>query len=138
VAILFERCQALTNAVAGTAGPAAAAQGNRRIIRGMQLSPDQQRALTDLCQRYRIRALKAFGSAATGLEHADSDMDLLVEFTPGQAPSAFELVDLRDARSQLFGGRPVDLAFGSNLDNPYRRRAIVPQLRTLYPTAAAA
>jgi hypothetical protein len=104
----------------------------------MNLSPEQQRALADLCLRYRIRALQMFGSAASGLERADSDVDLLVEFTPGQAPSAFELVDLRDALSQLFGGRPVDLAFSGILDNPYRRRVIVPQLQPLYPQAAAA
>lgn len=104
----------------------------------MKLSPEQQRVLAELCNRYRIRALQAFGSAAVGLETADSDVDLLVEFTPGQAPSAFELVDLRDALSQLFGGRPVDLAFSGILDNPYRRRAIVPQLLPLYPQASAA
>ncbi|MBS0594117.1 MAG: nucleotidyltransferase domain-containing protein [Proteobacteria bacterium] len=104
----------------------------------MNLSPEQQHALAAVCGRYRIRALQMFGSAAVGLETADSDVDLLVEFTPGQAPSAFELVDLRDALSQLFGGRPVDLAFAGILDNPYRRRAIVPQLRPLYPRTAAA
>jgi predicted nucleotidyltransferase len=104
----------------------------------MRLSPEQQRTLSDLCRRYRVRALQMFGSAAVGLETADSDIDLLVEFTPGQAPSAFELVDLREALSQLFGGRPVDLAFAGILDNPYRRRAIVPQLRALFPAAANA
>ena len=103
----------------------------------MQLSPEQQHLLAELCRRYRIRALKMFGSAAVGLDTAGSDVDLLVEFTPGQAPGAFELVDLRDALSQLFGGRPVDLAFGGILDNPYRRRTIVPQLRTLYPQPIA-
>jgi hypothetical protein len=104
----------------------------------MQLSSKQQRELDELCRRYRVRALKMFGSAAVGFETADSDVDLLVGFTPGQAPSAFELVDLRDALSQLFGGRPVDLAFGGILDNPYRRRAIVPQLRSLYLQSSAA
>jgi uncharacterized protein len=98
----------------------------------MQLSPEQQSALCDLCRRYGVRALQMFGSAAVGLETAESDVDLLVEFTSGQAPSAFELIDLREALSQLLGGRPVDLAFAGILDNPYRRRAIVPQLLTLY------
>lgn len=104
----------------------------------MDLSPEQHAALAELCRRYRIRALTMFGSAAVGLERPDSDVDLLVEFTPGQAPGAFELVDLRDALSQVFGGRPVDLAFTSILDNPYRLRAIAPQLRALLPAAAGA
>jgi predicted nucleotidyltransferase len=104
----------------------------------MRLTPDQQRRIEALCQRYRVRQLRPFGSAAEGRERIDSDVDLLVEFAPGQAPSAFELVDLRDALSQVFGGRPVDLAFNSVLDNPYRRRAIEPQLRPLFPAVSRA
>ena len=104
----------------------------------MRVTPEQQRHIEALCQRYRVQRLRLFGSAAEDRERADSDVDLLVEFASGQAPSAFELVDLRDALSQVFGGRTVDLAFNSVLDNPYRRRAIEPQLRPLFPTAAVA
>ena len=104
----------------------------------MQVTPEQQQRIDALCRRYRVRQLRLFGSAAEDRERADSDVDLLVEFASGQAPSAFELVDLRDALSQVFGGRTVDLAFNSVLDNPYRRRAIEPQLRPLFPIAAVA
>lgn len=104
----------------------------------MQVSEQQQRTIDDLCRRYRIRTLRLFGSAAVGGETPASDVDLLVDFTPGQAPGAFELVDLRDALSLVFDGRPVDLAFPGILDNPYRRRAIEPQLRPLFPAAAGA
>ena len=104
----------------------------------MQVSPQQQRAIDDLCRRYRVRSLRMFGSAALGRETPASDVDLLVDFTPGQAPGAFELVDLRDALSRVFDGRPVDLAFPGILDNPYRRRAIEPQLRPLFPATGGA
>lgn len=100
--------------------------------------PIDAQALERFCRSHRIRRLSLFGSRLRGTARPDSDVDLLVEFTPGQAPSAFELIDLRDALSQLFGGRPVDLAFTSILDNPYRRRAIAPQLRALLPAAAGA
>jgi uncharacterized protein len=102
----------------------------------MDITSEQQRAIEALCQLYRVRALRLFGSAAVGRERADSDVDLLVEFVPGQAPSAFEVVDLRDALSRVFDGRPVDLAFAGILDNPFRRQAIEPQLRPLYAAAA--
>ena len=85
-----------------------------------------------ICRRFGVRRLQMFGSSATGAETVDSDVDLLVEFVPGEAPGAFALVDLQDALSDLFGGRPVDLAFRSILNNPYRRRAIEPQLRPLF------
>ncbi len=104
----------------------------------MKISAEQQQRIVALCQQYRVRQLRLFGSAAVGSERPDSDVDLLVEFAPGQAPSAFELVDMRDALSQVFGGRAVDLAFNSVLDNPYRRRAVEPQLRPLFPAAASA
>lgn len=110
------------------------ATDNRR----MQFTTDQQQRIDAICQQYGVRRLRLFGSAAVGLERDDSDVDLLIEFSPGQAPSAFELVDLRDALSQVFGGRPVDLAFNGVLDNPYRRQAIEPQLRPLYPLTASA
>ena len=90
----------------------------------MQVTPEQQQRIDALCRRYRVRQLRLFGPAAQDRERADSDVGLLVEFASGQAPSAFERVDLRDALSQVFGGRTVDLAFNSVLDNPYRRRAI--------------
>ena len=104
----------------------------------MQITPEQRQHIDALCRRYRVRQLRLFGSAAEDRERADSDVDLLVEFASGQAPSAFELVDLRDALSQVFGGRTVDLAFNSVLDNPYRRRAIEPQLRPLFSAATVA
>jgi uncharacterized protein len=100
----------------------------------MVLSSSQADQVAELCRRYGVHRLSLFGSAAIGSERPDSDVDLLVEFERGRAPSAFALVDLRDALSALFG-RPVDLAFPSVLANPYRRRSIEPQLRPLFAAA---
>jgi uncharacterized protein len=99
----------------------------------MKICAEQQIRIDALCQRYRVRRLRMFGSAATGDERPDSDVDLLVEFVTGDAPSAFAVVDLQDELSAVFEGRAIHLAFESVLNNPYRRRAIEPQLRALYP-----
>jgi hypothetical protein len=98
----------------------------------MHIAPAQISRIADICRRYHVRSLQLFGSAAVGAERADSDVDLLVEFIPGEAPSGFVLVDMQDELSVAFNGRKIDLAFPSVLNNPYRRRAIEPQLRTLY------
>lgn len=98
----------------------------------MHIAPSQQSRIADICQRYHVRRLQLFGSAAVGQERPDSDVDLLVEFIPGEAPSGFALVDMQDELSAAFNGRKIDLAFPSVLDNPYRRRAIKPQLRSLF------
>lgn len=104
----------------------------------MQITAAQQQRIDALCRRYRVRQLRMFGSAATGEERPDGDVELLVEFVPGQAPSAFAVVDLQDELSAVFDGRAVDLAFDSVLNNPYRRRAIEPQLRALFAATGQA
>ncbi len=98
------------------------------------MPPDavDKKHLAFICGRFGVSRLRLFGSATDAALRDDSDVDLLVEFIPGQAPGAFALVDLQDELSALFGGRRVDLAFASILRNAYRRRAIEPQLRPLY------
>jgi uncharacterized protein len=98
----------------------------------MHIAPAQRTRIADICRRYHVRHLQLFGSVAVGLARPDSDVDLLVEFVPGEAPSGFELVDMQDELSAAFDGRKVDLAFPSVLNNPYRRRAIEPQLQVLF------
>jgi len=88
--------------------------------------------LESLAARLHIRKLSLFGSAARGDLRPDSDIDLLVEFEPGKAPSLGTLLEISDAFSVLFGGAPVDVVTVSILENPYRRRAIERDMRLLY------
>ena len=89
-------------------------------------------SLEELAQRHHIHRLVLFGSAARGELKADSDIDLLVEFESGEAPSLGGMVDVQEAFVALFGGRMVDLATPSILNNPYRRRAIEKNMEELY------
>jgi predicted nucleotidyltransferase len=91
-----------------------------------------RRAIRDLCRRYGVARMSLFGSAARGELRADSDVDLLVEFEPGSRTSSMDLVDMQAELSALFGRRRVDIASPRVLDNPFRRRTIVPELRTIY------
>ena len=98
----------------------------------MRMNEAQIRRIAEICKRFRVRKLSLFGSAAGGTLRPDSDIDFLVEFAPGQAPSGFELVDMQQELQDVFEGRKVDLAFPSILRNPWRRQAIEPQLQTVY------
>jgi predicted nucleotidyltransferase len=89
-------------------------------------------ALQELAQRYHIRRLVLFGSAARGELKPDSDIDLLVEFDNGEAPSLGGMVDIQEALTALFGGRRVDVATPAILNNPYRQRAIEKDMQELY------
>lgn len=94
--------------------------------------PVSRAALRALVERYHIRRLVLFGSAARGELTPESDIDLLVEFEEGQAPSLGGMVEIQDAFSELFGGRKVDVTTASILENPYRRRAIERDMEVLY------
>lgn len=98
----------------------------------MVIGPAQRNRSADICRRYHVRRMSLFGSAAMGTEQPDSDVDLLVEFIRGEAPSGFSLVDMQGELVDTVDGRKIDLAFPSVLRNPWRRRAIEAQLQTLY------
>jgi len=89
-------------------------------------------ALKKLAAHYHIRRLDLFGSAARGELKADSDIDLLVDFEKGKVPSLGGMVRLQEDCSTLFGGRKVDVATPSILNNPYRRQAIKKDMEELY------
>lgn len=88
--------------------------------------------LAALCRKYRVRKLSLFGSAARNEMTPASDVDVLVEFEPGSGTSLLDIPALQEELSTLFGGRKVDVATPEILENPFRRKAILPELRTLY------
>jgi len=95
--------------------------------------PDiDRKALAALCRRYGVKRLSLFGSAARDELRPDSDVDLMVEFKATSKTTSFDLVDLQDELSPLFGSRSIQLTSPEILRNPYRRKSIVPDLRTLY------
>jgi len=90
-------------------------------------------AIAELCRRFDVRRLDLFGSAATGrFDPVRSDLDFLVEFEE-MPPGRYAKVcfGLREGLEQLFR-RPIDLLTKSALVNPYLRRQIEAEKRTLY------
>ncbi|MFQ5660979.1 MAG: nucleotidyltransferase domain-containing protein [Gammaproteobacteria bacterium] len=94
--------------------------------------PVSRNALSAILERYHIKRLALFGSAVRGELTPSSDIDLLVEFEQGKAPSLGGMVMINDAFSTLLGGRKVDIATPSILNNPYRRREIEKDMELLY------
>ena len=89
--------------------------------------------LDELCRRYRVRRLEAFGSAVGEGFHPDtSDIDLLVDFLPlGPGERADAYFGLLEALQELFG-RPVDLVMPRAITNPYFRQAIEQTREVVY------
>jgi predicted nucleotidyltransferase len=90
------------------------------------------KSLAAICRKYGVKKMSLFGSAARGEMRPDSDVDLLVEFKRSSKTTYFDFARLQDELSPLFGKREVHIAGPEILENPYRRKAILPDLRTLY------
>ena len=94
----------------------------------------RQSEIADLCRRYGVRRLEAFGSAASGegFDAARSDLDLLVEFMPHAAMGpADQYFGLLEELQSLFE-RDVDLVSARGLRNPYFIQAVNRSKQVLY------
>jgi predicted nucleotidyltransferase len=98
-------------------------------IGGLAIS---RQALRVIAERYDIKRITLFGSAARGELRPDSDIDLLVEFHKGRGPSLGGLVEINSAMSDVFGGRDVEVSTMVILQNPFRRREIEKDMELLY------
>lgn len=77
-----------------------------------------------------IAKLSLFGSALTGTLHQGSDVDLLIEFEPGQTPSLFTLINMEEELTNLVG-RKTDLRTPEELSR-YFRADVVSHAKSLY------
>jgi len=94
---------------------------------------NHQQELLALCERFGVRRLEVFGSAAgERFDPSHSDLDFLVDFRPARPG---ELADryfgLLEALEALFG-RPVDLVMTAAIKNPYFLQGIEPSRTLLY------
>jgi predicted nucleotidyltransferase/DNA-binding transcriptional ArsR family regulator len=141
---IFDELAALLQKGADTLHPATvrAASGEARVLHSPQAAyqvPAPRPKLyipsgkiAALCRKYRVRKLSLFGSAARNEMTPTSDVDVLAEFEPDSGMSLLDVPAMQDELSALFGGRKVDVATPEILENPFRRKTILPELMTLY------
>ena len=91
--------------------------------------------LAPLCERYRVKRLELFGSAAKGtFREADSDLDFLVEFDDRDVPGyAMRYLNFAEDLETMFG-RKVDLLTIESVKNPYLREELAETCVNLYGT----
>ncbi len=90
-------------------------------------------AIADFCRRWKITEFSVFGSVLRDDFGADSDLDVLVDFVPGQDIGLWDLSRMERELSELVG-RPVDLLTRGGVEhmsNGIRRRAILSSLERL-------
>lgn len=97
--------------------------------------PVDDAALAAFCTRHHIRRLGLFGSVLRDDFHAESDVDVLVEFEAEHVPG-FAFVTLQDELSELLGHQ-VDLHTPASLSHHFRDD-VVREAETHYAAAARA
>lgn len=83
-----------------------------------------QETLARFCQTNGVRKLALFGSVLRDDFGPDSDVDVLVEFEPGQEPGMFGIAGMERDLSPMFGGRKVDLRTPGDLGRYIRDRVM--------------
>lgn len=76
--------------------------------------------LQTFCRRNGIRKLALFGSILTAQFRPDSDIDIVIEFQPGNHVGFFRLARMEQELSSLFFDRKVDLHTPNDLSPHFR------------------
>jgi uncharacterized protein len=79
--------------------------------------------IQEFCQRHKIRRLSLFGSVLRKDFTLESDIDVLVEFIPGQAPGFFVLSEMEQELTQQLQYK-VDLRTPAELSQYIRDRVL--------------
>jgi predicted nucleotidyltransferase len=82
-----------------------------------------RKEIGEFCARNHIRKLSLFGSVLTRRFHADSDIDVLVEFEPGNVPGYFDFVEMELELSAMLG-RKADLRAAEELSRHFRNEVV--------------
>lgn len=99
-----------------------------QTLHGVQISAE---AIEDFCRRWKIVELALFGSILSPEFRPDSDIEVLVTFSPDAQHSLFDLVTMQDELAVMFG-REVDLVEKQALRNPFRRKHILEHSQVIY------
>jgi hypothetical protein len=105
-------------------------QLNSRLQSRLGITPEQ---LFEFCQRWKVTELALFGSVLRDDFSANSDIDILVSFTPNHS-WGLEFIQMREELSALLK-RPVDLLTHQSIissRNPLRRQAILGSAEVIY------
>lgn len=93
-----------------------------------------QEKIADFCRRWKIIEFSLFGSVLRDDFHPDSDIDVLVTFSPDARWGLFDLVHMQEELKEIFG-REVDLVERKDVErseNYIRRRHILKEAETVY------
>ena len=90
-----------------------------------------RKKIAEFCRRWGVVEFSLFGSILRDDFRPDSDVDVLVTFSPEARISLFELVQMKIDLEKIFH-RPVDVIEKDALENPFRKREILRTAKVVY------
>jgi predicted nucleotidyltransferase len=81
------------------------------------------RRISEFCERNHIRKLSVFGSYLREVMHADSDIDILVEFDPDHTPGLIRLAGMQKELSSILGCN-ADVRTAEDLSRYFRQEVL--------------
>ena len=93
--------------------------------------PIPKKEIAAFCKRWEVTELSLFGSVLRADFRPDSDVDVLVTFSPKAEISLFDLVQMKLDLEEIFR-RPVDVIEKDALENPFRKREILKTAQVIY------
>ena len=83
-----------------------------------------RKALSKFCLENGIKKLSLFGSVLRDDFGTDSDIDMLVEFMPGETVGYMRLIGIETALTELLGVRKVDLRTPGEISDFFLKKVI--------------
>lgn len=96
-----------------------------------------QEEIVAFCQKWKVTEFALFGSVLREDFRPDSDIDVLVEFTPEARWSLFDMAKMVEMLQKIFG-RKVDLLVRSTVEqspNWIRRKSILESAQVIHHAA---
>lgn len=90
--------------------------------------------IAEFCKKWKVREFAIFGSALRSDFRPDSDVDVIVDFEPGERISLFDLVSMTDELRVIFQ-RNVDLLTRRGVEqsrNYIRRKEILSSMQVVH------
>jgi len=85
--------------------------------------PIDKEKIAVFCKQHHIKKLALFGSVLRDDFRSDSDVDVLVEFEPGETPGLIRLAGMEIELSKLLG-RKADLRTPAEISRYFRKKVL--------------
>ena len=89
------------------------------------------RRIEDFCRKWRVAELSLFGSVLRDDFSSQSDVDVLIAFSPDAQVSLLDFVEMQEELQEILR-RKVDLVSKGGLRNPFRRHEILTTRQIVY------